>query len=59
MTSMAPAVVSQRLTEFMKGKATSRAPICWGTTIFISPTRKGMATKMIMMVPWEPNTWSK
>jgi len=51
MTSKAPAAVSQRLTAFMKGKATSREPICWGTTIFINPVRKGMAMKTIMMEP--------
>ena len=55
MTSNAPAVVSQRLSEFIKGKATSRAPICCGTTIFINPTRNGMAMKMIMIEPWALN----
>jgi hypothetical protein len=59
MTSPAPAVVSQRLTEFMNGKATSRAPICCGTTILISPVRNGIAMKKIMMVPCELKIWSK
>ena len=51
MTSNAPAVVNHRLTEFKKGNATSRAPICWGTTIFINPIKNGMAMKTIMIVP--------
>ena len=52
---MAPAAVNQKLTEFKKGKATSRAPICWGTTMFINPVRKGIAMKRIMIVPWALN----
>lgn len=52
MTSMAPIAVSQKLTALRKGKATSRAPICWGITMFHSPTRNGMAMNRIMMVPW-------
>ena len=59
MTSAAPAAVSQRLTEFMNGNATSRAPICCGTTTFINPIRKGMAMKTIMIVPWVVKIWSK
>jgi hypothetical protein len=51
--------VSHRLTEFMNGKATSRAPICCGTTILISPVRNGIAMKKIMMVPCELKIWSK
>ena len=52
-------MVSQRLTEFMKGKATSRAPICCGSTKLISPAMNGIAMKKIMMVPWELKIWSK
>jgi hypothetical protein len=59
MTSKAPAAVSQRLIAFIKGNATSRAPICRGMTIFISPARNGMAMKMIMIEPCALNTWSK
>ena len=55
---MALMAVSQKLTEFRKGKATSRAPICWGTTTFIRPMKNGIATKMIMMVPWALKIWS-
>ena len=40
----------------MNGKATSRAPICCGMTMFISPDRNGIATKKIMIVPCELNT---
>ena len=32
ITSMAPLTVIQKLKLFRKGKATSRAPICSGTT---------------------------
>ena len=59
MTKSAPATDSHRLTAFKNGKATSRAPICWGMTMFIRPERNGMAIKRIMMVPWAENTWLK
>ena len=52
MISMVPATVSQKLTEFRNGKATSRAPIWSGTMMFMSPERKGMARNRIMIVPW-------
>ena len=52
MISIAPATVSQKLSELRNGKATSRAPICSGTTQFISPIMNGMAMKKIMIVPW-------
>jgi hypothetical protein len=51
LTSSTPAAVSQKLTEFRTGNATSRIPSCSGTTKFISPTMKVMATKKIMIVP--------
>ena len=53
-----PEAVSHRLTEFSVGKATSRTPSCSGTTKFISPTMKVMATKKIMIVPWAEKIWS-
>ena len=59
MTRPAPAAVSHRLTEFRNGKATSRVPICSGTTMLISPVRNGIAMKKIMMVPCELKIWSK
>ena len=58
MTSTAPAVVIQKLKLFRKGKATSRAPICSGTTKFIRPVTSGMAMKKIMITPWAVKTWS-
>ena len=59
MIRAAAAAVSHRLTALMKGKATSRAPICCGMTKLISPVRNGMATKKIMIVPCEEKIWSK
>jgi hypothetical protein len=50
LTSNAPAAVSQKLSAFITGKATSRAPICRGTTKFINPTTNGIAMKKIMIV---------
>ena len=58
LTSSAPVAVSQKPTEFSIGKATSRAPSCSGTTKFISPITKGMATKKIMIVPCAEKIWS-
>ena len=58
LTSSAPEAVSQKLTEFSTGKATSRTPSCSGTTKFISPITNGMATKKIMIVPWAEKIWS-
>ncbi len=58
LVSSAPVAVSQKLTEFSVGKATSRTPSCSGTTKFISPITSGMAAKKIMIVPWAENTWS-
>ena len=58
LTSSAPVAVSQKLTELRVGNATSRAPICRGTTKFIKPITKGIATKKIMIVPCEENIWS-
>ena len=55
--SSTPAAVSQKLTELSTGKAMSRAPICSGTTKFISPTMKAMATKKIMIVPCAVKIW--
>ena len=55
---MAPTAVSQKLSEFRNGKATSRAPICSGTAMFISPIMNGIAMKKIMMVPWAVKIWS-
>ena len=43
--------MSQKLTEFNVGKATSRTPSCSGTAKFISPMTNGIATKKIMIVP--------
>ena len=52
LTRSAPVAVSQKLTEFSVGKATSRTPSCKGTTKFINPTMNGIAPKKIMIVPW-------
>ena len=49
--------MSQKLTEFSTGKATSRTPSCSGTAKFISPITNGMATKKIMIVPWAEKIW--
>ncbi|MNP85701.1 hypothetical protein D3C76_1855560 [compost metagenome] len=53
-----PTTKNQKLREFRNGKATSRAPICNGTTTFIRPTTKGIAMKKIMMTPWAVKIWS-
>jgi hypothetical protein len=58
LTSSAPVAVSQKLTEFSVGNATSRTPSCSGTTKFISPITNGMATKKIMIVPCAEKIWS-
>lgn len=58
MMMIAPAVVIQKEKLLRKGKETSRAPICSGTTKFIRPVTKGIATKKIMMTPWAVKTWS-
>ncbi|MNK93259.1 hypothetical protein D3C87_1134110 [compost metagenome] len=52
ITSTAPTADSQKLSELTNGNATSRAPICSGTTMFIRPTMSGVATKKIMITPW-------
>ncbi|MNN56811.1 hypothetical protein D3C81_1717640 [compost metagenome] len=55
---MAPDTNSQNDSVFRNGKATSRAPICSGTTRFIRPVISGMATKKIMITPWAVKIWS-
>ncbi|MCY1211841.1 hypothetical protein D9M72_235620 [compost metagenome] len=55
---MAPDTNSQNDSVFRNGKATSRAPICSGTTRFIRPVMSGMATKKIMITPWAVKIWS-
>jgi hypothetical protein len=57
-TSSAPVAVSQKLTEFSVGNATSRAPSCNGMTKFISPMTNGIATKKIISVPCAEKIWS-
>ncbi len=57
-TSSAPVAVSQKLTEFSVGNATSRTPSCSGTTKFISPIMNGIATKKIISVPCAEKIWS-
>ncbi|MNH34981.1 hypothetical protein D3C79_956250 [compost metagenome] len=47
----APAANNQKLTAFRRGKATSRAPICSGITIFIKPITNGMAINKIINKP--------
>ena len=56
MTVMAPPTVIQNEKLLRNGKATSRAPICSGTTKFISPVMKGIAMKKIMITPCAVNT---
>jgi hypothetical protein len=58
LMSSAPVAVSQKLTEFSVGNATSRIPSYSGMTKLISPITKGMATKKIMIVPWAEKIWS-
>ncbi|MNV34260.1 hypothetical protein D3C71_1256700 [compost metagenome] len=58
ITRPAPATNSQKLSELTNGKATSRAPICSGTTTFIRPVISGIATKKIMITPWAVKIWS-
>ncbi len=58
LTSSTPAAVSQKLTEFSVGKATSRTPSCSGTTKFMRPMTNGIATKKIMIVPCAEKIWS-
>ena len=58
MTSPAPQAVIQKLKLLRNGKATSRAPICSGTTKFMSPVTRGIATKRTMMTPWAVKIWS-
>ena len=57
LTSSAPDAVSQKLTLFIVGKATSRTPSCSGTTKFMSPMTNGIAMKKIMIVPWAEKIW--
>ncbi len=57
LTSSAPEAVSQKLTLFMVGKATSRTPSWSGTTKFIIPMTIGIAMKKIMMVPCAVKIW--
>ena len=57
LTRSAPVAVSQKLTEFKVGKATSRTPSCSGTTKFMSPIMNGIAMKKIMIVPWAEKIW--
>ena len=57
LTSSAPDAVSQKLTLFIVGKATSRTPSCNGTTKFMKPITSGMATKKIMIVPCAEKIW--
>ena len=54
---MPPAAKHQRLKAFMRGKATSRAPICSGITKLKKAARKGMITRNTMMVPCIVNSW--
>ena len=58
ITSIAPPTVIQKLKLFRNGNATSRAPICSGTTKFIRPVISGMATKKIMITPCAVKIWS-
>ena len=53
-----PATVSQKLSELRNGNATSRAPICRGTTMFIIPITNGIAMKKIMIAPCAEKIWS-
>ncbi len=57
LTSSAPVAVSQNETELSVGKATSRTPSWSGMAKFISPMRKGMATKKIISVPCAEKIW--
>ncbi len=56
LTRIALTAVIQKESEFRNGNATSRAPICNGTTRFIRPTMKVIAMKKIMMTPCAEKT---
>ena len=58
LTSRAPVAVSQKLTEFRVGKATSRTPSWSGVTKFMNPITSGIAAKKIMIVPCAEKIWS-
>ncbi len=49
--NMAPDAKSQKLSEFRKGNATSRAPICKGKTRLIKPKTRPIPTKKIIVTP--------
>ncbi|CAJ3335781.1 Uncharacterised protein [Burkholderia pseudomallei] len=53
---IAETAVIQKLSELMNGNATSRAPICSGTMMFIRPIMNAIAMKKIMMTPCAVNT---
>ena len=52
-----PAIKHQRLNVFMRGKATSRAPICKGMIKLKKAALKGMITKKTIVVPCIVNIW--
>jgi hypothetical protein len=55
--SIAAIAVIQKLSELMNGNATSRAPICSGTTMFIKPIMNVIAMKKILMTPCAVKIW--
>ena len=58
MTSPAPQAVIQKLiVEERKGDVASAGHRS-GTTKFMSPVTRGIATKRIMMTPWAVKIWS-
>src|SRR5699024_8784853 len=51
LKTIAPDKNNQKPTAFKYGNAKSRAPICRGMAIFMSPNSIGIAAKKIIMVP--------
>lgn len=58
LISTAAIAVIQNDSELMNGNATSRAPICSGTTRLKNATSRAIAMKKIMMVPCAEKIWS-
>src|SRR5699024_9033131 len=52
-----PAEVIQKPNEFKRGKATSGAPICSGSTKFAKPQTTGVENSSSITVPCMVNSW--
>jgi len=56
LSTSAPATKVHRLKLLMRGKATSRAPICSGTRKLKNAAFKGMTARKIIVVPCMVNS---